>query len=156
MPWPDVDPQLFDPDPYPELGMHKIRFAVQANPGPSNGALINAAAGYTRPPEVTSTAGDQPLRWGFLDLESNSVILAALKAPEDGEKDALILRLYEAEGKSTPTPLRFALPVRSAIWVDIHEQAGEDCGPIQVAGRSFTITLPPYRLGTLRVKFAAK
>ena len=143
----------FDPDPYPEVGIHKIRFAIQPHAAPGSAGLIAAAAAYTHPLDVFSTAGDQPTRWSFLTLESGPVVLAALKAPEDGESAALILRLYETEGQPGTASLQFALPLASAAWNDLHEQPVSDSGPLQIAGDRLTLTLPPYHLGTLRVRF---
>jgi alpha-mannosidase len=144
----------FDPDPHPEVGIHKIRFALAALPEPTGQDLIASAADYCRPLEVISAAGGQAAHWGFLTQESGSATLAAIKAPEDGEANTLILRLYESEGQPAQVTLRFARPPVRAAWVDVHEQTNDNPEPLQIEGDRLTFTLPSYRFGTLRVKFA--
>ncbi len=143
----------FDPDPHPEVGIHKIRFALAVLPEPTGQDLIASAADYCRPLEVVSAAGGGATHWGFLTQESGSATLAAIKAPEDGEADTLILRVYESEGQPAQVTLRFALPPVQATWVDVHEQNNDDPAPLQIEGDRLTFTLPSYRFGTLRIKF---
>ena len=146
----------FDPDPHPELGQHKLRFAVAVSPEATPPALIGAAIAYTQPLDVTSSAAEQPQRWSFLSMDSASAILAAVKAPEDGQTGGLILRLYESAGQPTPVSLRFSLPLLEAAWADVHEQPAppSDAAPLQLEGSQLSFTLPPHRLATLRLKFA--
>ena len=144
----------FDPDPHPELGIHKIHFALAVLPEPTGQELIASASDYCHPLEVISAAGDAAAHWGFLSQESGSATVAAVKAPEDGEAHTLILRIYETEDRPTSVTLRFAQPPVQAAWVDVHEQADGDLAPLRIQDDHITFTLPSYRFGTLRVKFA--
>ena len=117
----------FDPDPYPELGIHRIRFAVEvAQALASNASLIAAAYDYTHPVEVFSGGGSQPSRLSFLELESGQVGVSAVKTPADGVQEELIVRLYETEGQPTQAVLKLRSPaagrIVQAAWVDSHEQ----------------------------------
>jgi alpha-mannosidase len=148
----------FDPDPYPELGIHKLSFAVHvAGPETSNKDLIAAAFDYTHPVEVFSGAGRQPSRLSFLELVSGSAMAPAIKAPEDGAGNELIVRLFETGGQPTEAVLRFDAaacgPIRGVEWVDVHEQAAASGGTLVVAGDRLVCGLKPYELAAVRVKF---
>jgi alpha-mannosidase len=145
----------FDPDPHPELGIHKIRFALAVLSGASGQDLIASAAHYCQPLDVVSAAGQQAARWGFLTQESGTATLAAIKVPEDGQERTLVIRLYETESQPVQTILCFAIAPVQAEWVDVHEQAIADLSPPQIQDDRLTFTLPSYRFATLRVKFAS-
>jgi alpha-mannosidase len=143
----------FDPDPYPEVGIHKIRFALAVLPDPTGQDLIANATDYCLPLDVSSAAGGQRSKSGFLKQESGAANLAAIKAPEDGEPDTLILRMYEADGEPTDVTLRFAQPVVQAIWVNVHEQPSLEIERLEIDGDRLKFTLQPYCLRTIRVRF---
>ena len=143
----------WEPDPYPELGMHKIRFAIQVAQASANKQeLIRSAYDYTHPLEVFSGAGTQPSRFSFLSLESGTVALSAVKAPEDGDCRELILRVYETEGQETQAVLRFDRKIELARWVDTHEQPVEDSQPLSVEGERLSFSLGAGRLGSVWVR----
>ena len=143
----------YEPDPYPELGIHKIRFAIQvAQANASNQDLIRSAYDYTHPLEVFSGAGTQPSRFSFLRLESGSVALSAIKAPEDGDCNELIVRVYETEGQETQVVLRFNRAITQARWVDTHEQPLEDGQPLSVERERLSFSLEAGRVGAIWVK----
>ena len=143
----------FDPDPYPEVGIHNIRFALTVITEPSSQDLIANAAEYCLPLDVYSAAGKQPTQFGFLNQESGSANLAAIKAPEDGEANTLILRMYESDGQPTNVSMRFAQSPLEAAWVNIHEQPTGDTEPLQIDGNRLMFTLQPYCLRTIRIRF---
>lgn len=142
-----------DPDPYPELGLHRIRFAIcVADGAASNQALIHHGYNYTHPLEVYSSSGATPSQSSFLILESGSVAISAIKAPENSGKNEIILRLYETDGQATQAVLHFDRPVTHASWVDTHEQP-TDGGAITIDGQTLRLNLAPYRLAALRISF---
>ncbi len=143
----------FDPDPYPELGVHKINFALAVQPTATSHGLVETAMAYTRPLEVISGAGVEPSRKSFLRLESESVIVEAIKAPEEYGGKELVLRLYEVDGKEAQAAFEFEEEVAAAWWVDVHEEALEGAEAVTVEGKRVRCSLGAYRLGTLRVKF---
>lgn len=149
----------YDPDPYPESGIHKINFAIHVA-GAANHELVTAAADYTRPLDVFSGAGAQAQRRSFITLESDALAWSALKAPEDGAADTFILRFYEVEGRTANATIQFSRPLAQATWCDAHEQAlapdaaHPDAGTLKVEGSRLTLSLRPYGLGSVRVQLA--
>jgi len=149
----------FDPDPYPEFGVHKINFALAVNPAASLHGLVETAQAYTHPLDVISGAGVEPSRGSFLRMESESVIVEALKAPERSlaapEEQAgkeLVLRLYEVDGKEAGAVFEFEEEVAEARWTDVHEEVLKEAEAVAVEGKRVRCSLGAYRLGTLRVR----
>ncbi len=118
----------YDPDPYPELGLHHLRFAIRlAGAAASNKDLVSAAYDYTHPLDVISGAGRQPVSDSFLSLESGSAAVSAIKAPEEGESGELVVRLYETAGQTTPVKLKFSREVLQAVPGRFARTAAEGC-----------------------------
>ncbi len=92
----------YDPDPLPELGHHSIRFALQPHAGTwTVSDSTRAGYGFNLPMNVVATDvhdGSPPARKGFVEVLISNAMVSALKRAEDS--DALILRLYEMEGKA--------------------------------------------------------
>lgn len=116
----------YDPDPYPENGIHKFKFAVGLVSRVSNKELINKAYNYNHPISYISSLehkGTQPLSESFIKLESGDVVLSAIKMPEENGKGKMILRVYETEGKRTQVEVMFAKDIVKAWFVDANEKA---------------------------------
>jgi alpha-mannosidase len=145
----------YDPDPYPEIGLHRLRFAIRlASASALDQELIANAYDYTHPLDVISGAGNQPVSESFVSLESGLAAVSAIKAPEDGEAGELIVRVYETEGQSTQVKLKFRRDVLQASLVDLHEQPLTDAQPVKISGDGVTFELGAYCIATLLVKLA--
>jgi alpha-mannosidase len=143
----------YDPDPYPELGLHHLRFAIRlAGAAASNKDLVSAAYDYTHPLDVVSGAGRLPVSDSFLSLKTDTVSLSAIKVPEDGEAGELVVRIYETEGQSTQVKLKFSREVSQAGLVDLHEQPVKDAPPVKISGSEVSFDINAHCLATLRVK----
>jgi alpha-mannosidase len=146
----------FDPDPHPELGVHRFSFAVAVADASSNAALA-AAANERRHPLIavsgTAHAGTLPLVQGFLALGAGSVAVSAVKMPEDADKGRLVVRLFETDGKKTTASLAlFCAP--SAAWLaDLNEQRLPDAALVSLAGRTVSVALEPHTIATLVIQF---
>lgn len=145
-----------DPDPLPELGRHTIRFALRPHVGawtPSD----STRAGYefNFPFEPVSTdmhEGSLPARKGFAELLTPNVMLSGLKKAEDS--DALIVRLYEIEGKPTTARVRLdealAPPNAPAVETDLLEQPlGQSSA--RMDADVLTVEVPRFGLVTVKV-----
>jgi len=145
----------YDPDPYPEVGLHAIQFAVclaDANAAP--GELARAAFAVQHPFNVVSGSASQPAQTSFLTIESGSVVLSALKLPEDDPSgSSLLLRCYEMDGKDTQAVLRFSQRVKGAVLVDVHEQLIAGAPVPLVDGPRVSFPVGAYRIGTVKVEF---
>ena len=114
----------YDPDPYPEIGVHRIEFALGAEDAAGNIGLLRRSAAYNSQPIAisgASRAGTRARAGSFLRLEGD-VILSAVKLPEDGAQNAAIVRCYEPDGKDAAVKIGFGKPVRAARFVDALER----------------------------------
>lgn len=146
----------FDPDPYPELGTHKFRFALCLVESSSNKALIAHAHRFNHPfTPLSGTVheGSLPAAASLLSLESEGVVLSAVKGAESGEKQ-LVIRVYETEGKSAKATLRLPEKVRSAFYVDLNERALETESEVTVDGKSVSFEVPAFSVASLCVELA--
>ncbi len=141
----------FDPDPYPEVGIHKINFRAGVVSGSaSRSSLIELAYNTTHRLDVFSGAGVEPSQHSFLTLESGKVAVSAIKIPEDATTKELLVRLYETDGEATTVALKFDRPVIKAEWVDSHEQPATG-GALRVDGDRMQASLGAWQVGALIV-----
>jgi len=114
-----------DPDPYPEFGIHTFSFAIGVvENSASNSELINTAYDYNHPFNVLSGkahAGNMELSGSFASLQEGSVAVSAVKKPEAGPDNGILLRIYETEGIRGKAVLRFAKKPSNAYFVDLNE-----------------------------------
>lgn len=115
----------YDPDPYPEFGIHRFKFAVCLKDVSSNQELVQHAYNYNHPLHVLSATaheGTLPLTKSFASLEEGSVAISALKMPEERlDNNQWIIRVYETEGNQTKVRLKLFKKVASVHFVDINE-----------------------------------
>lgn len=116
----------YDPDPYPEVGIHRFKFAVNIVNTLENDILIRKAFDYNHP--ITAISGYKhegmlPPTQSFMALENGTAVISAVKMPEESEtgSKSLIIRLYEVSGLKTQAVLRFQHPVMRAWYTDINE-----------------------------------
>lgn len=147
----------YDPDPYPENGIHKFKLAIAVAAEEENRSLIDRAYEYNHPISFVSGRrhdGVLPVTGSFMSLESGSVAVSAVKLPEaDMSGRKLIIRLYETEGVQTRAVLKFAREVSAAVLVDLNERAFPGDHPVAVAGCSVTVGLEPFTVTTLCIEF---
>lgn len=115
----------YSPDPYPELGIHNIKFAVCVTDCLKNLNPVREAFDYNHPVKFISGTvhnGRFPLEKGFIALKEGSIAISSVKFPENRtEKDAVIIRVYETEGTKTTGKMRFPSRIKNACYVDINE-----------------------------------
>jgi alpha-mannosidase len=92
-------------------------------------------------------AGPLPSHWGLVEITPPNVVASALKL---GEDTGLILRVYEAAGKTT-SGVKIKLPhgSRRASEVNLIEQPLRDA---KVLGDSITFDLRPFEIKTFRIE----
>lgn len=145
----------FDPDPIPETGDHTIRLAIIPHDGAvSVSDATRAGAAFGLPMNVASTdihKGALPPSRGFAEVLTPNVMLAAIKKAEDS--DALIVRVYEVEGKDTEARIRLTdlvSPGTPARQIDLMEQ------PIpklkaKMEGDVLVVKVPAYGIASVMV-----
>jgi alpha-mannosidase len=117
----------YDPDPVPEMGTHRIRLSIIPHQGLcSVSDATRAGAAFNLPMSVAGTNahdGNLPSEKGTVEILTPNVTLSALKKAEDS--DALIVRLYEMDGRDTEARIRLTdivKPGSAAVEVDLMEQ----------------------------------
>ncbi len=106
----------YDPDPYPELGVHRFGFAVALAEGSSAAQLVAAAADRAHPlvPCRERCMRVAPSLAGFPHPGGRD--RGGLRGQDArGRGRGVLVRLYETEGKKTRAALRFFC-APSAAW----------------------------------------
>ncbi len=145
-----------DPDPLPELGKHTIRFALRPHIGnwtPADAA--RAGNEFNTPLNLVGTTqqtGSFPARQGFVELLTPNVLISGMKQAEDS--NALILRLYEIEGKATTAQVKFhpalAAPDAPAVETDTLE-VPLATNSARMAGGVLSVDIPAFGVVTVKI-----
>jgi len=144
-----------DPDPHPELGVHRFGFSVSLADCTATAGLVSAARERAHPLVVvsgTAHAGSLPLTQGFLSVEG-SASFSTLKMPEDQPAGRLLVRLYETEGKEGPTVLRFFCTPSRAWLADLNENRLEEQGKLSLSGDTVRVEIEPYSVMSVVIQF---
>ncbi len=141
------------PDPEADRGRHRFAYALLPHAGaPTSAGVIAQAHAFNAPLGVRAVerggAGPLPSRSALLEIDEPGVVVAALKAADDG--DGRIVRLHEAFGGQRVARLRSPGLV-SAERVDLLERAIEG-GSVEVADEAIRLSLRPFELVTLRLR----
>ena len=147
----------FDPDPYPEIGIHKFKFAICPVSFYNNKDLISKAYDYNHGFNVVSTSvheGELSTAGSFLTLEKGDVAVSGIKMPESlgGNKDRLIIRVYETEGNSTRASIRLFKKPSKAYYTDINENK-IDSNHINIDDKTIEFMVSPYSIANICVEF---
>jgi alpha-mannosidase len=145
----------YDPDPHPELGIHRFSFAVAPVDSSSSSALVAAARHRANPLTVISGsahAGSLPLSMSFASLEGG-VGFSAVKMPEDEPAGRLLVRLYETEGRAARAALRLFCTPSDAWLADLNEIRMADAARPVITKDTVTVELSPYTVVTLVLQF---
>jgi alpha-mannosidase len=146
----------YDPDPLPEIGRHQIRYALIPHDGPfDTGGAIRAGYAFNHPVipvGTTAHAGTLPAEASALEILTPNVMLSGLKQAEDSE--ALIVRLYEFEGKTTEAKVRLSSVLADAdspaVETDLLERPLNG-STAKMEGDVLTVTVPAFGVATVKV-----
>ena len=146
----------YDPDPLPELGRHEIRYALAPHVGPLDaGEAIRAGYAFNHPliPVATTVhEGELPAASSALEITTPNVMLSGLKRAEDS--DALVIRLYEFEGRETEARVRLssllAEPDSPAVETDILERP-LDNSTARMEGNVLAVTIPAFGIAIVKL-----
>ncbi len=148
----------YDPDIYPDQGVHRIRYALLPHAGDwkqgdvwNEGEIFSSAPLATEPPSLAlgQKHATRPEEASLLELSPKSVALSGLKQSEDG--DQLIARFVETEGRTVKATLTLPVPVKSAKRLDLIEKPLAGAKPPTVKNRAITVTLQPFEIVTLGI-----
>ncbi|GAB4408730.1 MAG: alpha-mannosidase [Anaerolineales bacterium] len=131
-----------------ELGEHTFAYAVIPHAGGWEQAFRHAHA-FETPMRAAQVAagGSLPRAASFLAVQPDSLVVTAVKVPEEG--DGLIVRVCNYAARAVDAELTFAWPIRRAERVNLAEQA---LGPLAVDGRTVRVPCGPWATATVRVE----
>ena len=142
-----------EPDPYPEIGIHNIEFMLFCACASKNEGLLKQSAGYNTPPVVISGGvhdGGMPVMQSLLTSSAGAVI-SAVKNPECGCANKLIVRVYEPDGNDAAVALKFNAPVKAASFTDALEVPKQ--GDVKVSGNSAEFALKAFASESVLIEF---
>ncbi|MEQ8819045.1 MAG: glycoside hydrolase family 38 C-terminal domain-containing protein [Sumerlaeia bacterium] len=134
------------PDPRGDAARHIVRYAVRAHDGFSVANVVKPAYEFNLAPmHFHCATGAEPIQPPFA-FEAETVIIDAIKRSEDGR--GLIVRLYEAGGRTSHATLRFS-PGATVEETNLLEDV-DSALPVDEKG-ALSLTFRPFQLRTLKV-----
>ncbi len=102
---------------------------------------------------VLRVRGDAPLcaPCSFLAVDSGACAVSAVKLPDDGAQNSLIVRLVQYGDEPEACVLAFARPIRTASYADLLETPQAPCA---CQGHTVSVACKPWQIVTLRVEMA--
>ena len=143
------------PDPHADEGHHEFTYSLYPHGGTWRTAET-VRRGYElnyklRSMQVQSHSGSLPPVHSFIEVNSDNVVLTAMKWAEDGH--SVILRFYEWAGKESDVRVTLPTGAQSASETNLIEQV---MGSLPVADGSVIVHTKPYEIKTVAVKFGAE
>jgi alpha-mannosidase len=131
-------------------GRHAYRFSVVPYSGALEDSPVFAAAQELNNPLLARAAdggGAAEQGRSLMALSPSTCLLSAVKGPEDGCPNEMIVRLYESAGRQTTAVLTVA-GLQAAWRSDLREAKGE---PLACRGEALELVLGPFEICTVRV-----
>jgi len=136
------------PDPTADQGMHTFTYALMPHPGDFRQAgVIQAAEDLNSPLRVVPTNLPAGMSRSLVEVDTAEVPVEAIKRAEDS--DAVIVRLYEAWGRSCTARVRTTLPASRAFLCDLLEGNLEE---VSVHEGAIELELTPFKILTLKLE----
>lgn len=132
-----------DPDPYPEMGVHRVKLGIAITEGESAEERVRVAGSFASP--VMPVSGEQhegvlAADKSFVRVKAGSIELNAVKLSEDGK--ALILRGVELTGGGKNVLIELGVDVKKAHFTDtLEEKTGAE---IAVENNCLRFDARPY------------
>ncbi|HEX2949051.1 MAG TPA: glycoside hydrolase family 38 C-terminal domain-containing protein [Armatimonadota bacterium] len=145
----------YDPDQLPEMGKHTIHFAVQPHADAFSASnATRAGYAFNLPFNVVGTgahAGALSTSSGFAEIQTPNIMLSGIKKAEDS--DALIVRVYEMEGKETVARIKLdatLLKSTTVVETDVLEQPVAT-NTAQIIDGVLQVNVPAFGLATVKI-----
>jgi len=140
------------PDPVADRGKHTLAYALYPHRGDwREGDTVRRGHEFNTPLLVRFVGthkGKLPRTQSFFSVDADNVVLNAIKKAEDS--NALILRLYEAEGRAVTARVTLPFTPKKAYWTDLLEQ---DKGSVRFSGKTLEVLMGKNEVKTIRVEF---
>lgn len=141
----------FDPDPYPEYGVHRFRIGVGVCADTAPEALYRTASAFVHPisyctADLHERGGALPLDGRFLEV-TGDVRVTAVKTAEDGE--SVVVRLHNNGKEQASFTLALSREVVFAYNTDLNENI---IGDLALEGNVVKDVCAPYAIRTILLK----
>ena len=122
------------PDPHADRGAHEFTYALYPHKGALSKETLHRAYRLNKPPVAfTGDHGFTPL----VTVDNDDVIIELVKKAYQGE--ALIVRLYESQGKAADASLKANFDYQGAFETDLMEENDTPADPAHLTFRPFEI-----------------
>jgi alpha-mannosidase len=135
------------PDPTADRGDHHFTYALLPHPGDFREARVIEAAEDLNAPLRMVHGNSAIASRSLIEVDTQQVKVEAIKRAEDS--DAIIVRLYEAWGRSCKARLRTTLPASRAFVCDLLERERKE---VVVNDGAIELVLTPFKILTLKLK----
>ena len=140
------------PDPMADKGYHEFKYAIYPHKGDfRTGQVFRKGFEFNEPFVVIRTNkhdGELPKSFSFVSVEPGNVILNSIKMSEDFD-NALILRVYETDGKTASVKIKTPYKVIKVEEVNMIEDKISD---LTANGKSFGFEIYPNEIRTFRIQ----
>lgn len=146
----------YDPDIYPDQGLHRIRYALLPHAGDFRRGQVwdeadafNVPALATEPPSLAlgNAHATRPEEDSLLSLQGAGLVLSGIKHAEEGS--AVVVRFSETQGKPQPATLTLPFDIAAAQRLDLLERPLDAGAAPSVSGRTVTVAVHPHEIVTL-------
>ena len=142
------------PDPHADEGHHEFTYSLYPHGGGWKDALT-IRRGYELNYKLVSLPtekhqGAAPPEHSFVHVQSDNIIVTALKQAEDG--DAIVLRFYEWAGKTGNVKLQVPPGAKLANETDLMEKP---MGNVSLEKDEVTVPTKPYEIKTIKVQYSS-
>lgn len=138
------------PDHRGDNGVHRFDYALLPHDGMFSAAsVIRPAYEFNIP--VIAVPGCSAAEMSLASVDAANVLIETVKWSEDG--NALVLRLYEAEGALTRCILSFGVKVMRAAAASMLE---EEYGELAIVDNRLELEFRPFEIKTIRVEVAGQ
>lgn len=139
------------PDPHADRGTHRFTYSLFPHAGNHiSGGVVRAGYELNVPIKAIATtthSGKLPDKLSFCSVDSENVIIEAIKKAE--ENDDLMVRLYEAFGTHKKVEIHSMHPIQSAQLTNMLE---EKIAALEVRSNSVSLDFKPFEIHTVRLK----
>ena len=126
------------PDPHADRGAHEFTYALYPHQGALSKETLRRALRLNKPPvPFVGAHGFESV----VEIDNDEIVVALVKKAYDGE--ALIVRLYESQGKAATASLKTGFKYQSAFETDLLEENGKPVDPT-------ALTFHPFEIKTIR------
>jgi alpha-mannosidase len=139
------------PDPVADIGEHEFIYSLFPHGGDHISGEV-AQAGYELNIPLMSTivkshTGNIPSYFSLVQVKNNSIIIESIKKAQNNSD--LIIRLYEANGKSEITDIKFNFKIEKVYLANLME---ENIKTLTISKNILSIPFNAFEIHTLRVK----